>query len=239
MTLLGEIESNPTNFPIYSVRLSSRKKSNSRNRRVCLSAGIHGDEPAGVEALLTLLECPEVYRPFLPYADFVVFPCINPYGYEHNTRTNAKGIDLNRTFDKKRAPKEVALTRSAAEKNRFDLFLDFHEDVDTDGFYLYELKRRKPYFGEVIIREVGKHCPINLREQIEGMPASGGIIRPSVKKVLEIRKKDWPHAIYHIRKGTPHTLTFETPITLPLKDRARIHLVAFNTALQQLLNTTH
>jgi hypothetical protein len=234
-TLLGEIKSNPTNYPIYTVSLSSKNRKRGRKIRVSLSAGIHGDEPAGVEAMLTLLENPKVFQWFLADVDFIVFPCINPTGYERNTRANWQDFDLNRTFDKKRPPKEVALLRSVLEKHKFDLSMEFHEDVDTDGFYLYELKSRKPYFGEAIIREVSKHCPINLREEIEGLPACGGIIRRPIDQVLELIKKDWPQAIYQVQKGTLHSITCETPVTLPLKDRAGIHLTAFDTAISRLI----
>jgi len=231
--LLGKIKSNPTNYPIHSLSISLKGKKGPKPM-VCLSAGIHGDEPAGVEAMLTLLENPDLYKPFLSKIDFTIFPCINPYGYEHNTRTNGQGLDLNRQFDKRQPSEEVALVREALEGKKFALSMEFHEDVDTDGFYLYELKSQEPYFGEAIIHEVAKLCPINLREEIEGMPSSGGIIRRSAEQVLS-REKDWPQAIYQFRKGTPHTITTETPITLPLKDRARIHLTAFDTALRQLI----
>jgi len=235
LTLLGEVKSNPTNYPLYSLHVSSKGKDKHPRRVICLSAGIHGDEPAGVEAMLTLLENQDLYEHLLSNFDFILFPCINPYGYEHNTRTNGHGIDLNRQFDKKQPPEEVAFVREVLEKGEFVFSMEFHEDVDSDGFYLYELKRQEPYLGEAIIREIAKHFPINLREEIEGLPSSGGIIRRPVKQVLEFRMEGWPQAIYQIRKGTPHTITCETPITLSLKDRARIHLTAFDTAISQLI----
>lgn len=234
LTLLGEIKAGSIQYPFYGISLSSKNTSKTSKLQVCLSGGIHGDEPAGVEAILTLLENPDLYKPFLSKIDFMIFPCINPYGYEHNTRNNGQGLDLNRQFDKKQPPEEVAFVREALEGRKFALSMEFHEDVDTDGFYLYELKKQEPYFGKAIIREVSKHCPINLREDIEGMPSSGGIIRRLTDQVLS-REKDWPQAIYQFRKGTPHTITCETPITLPIKDRAKIHLTAFEAALRQLI----
>jgi hypothetical protein len=237
LSLSGEIKSNSSNYPFYALSISLKDKKDPKPV-VCLSAGIHGDEPAGVEAMLILLENPDLYKPFLSKVDLTMFPCINPYGYEHNTRTNGQGLDLNRQFDKRQPPGEVTLVQEILEGKQFALSMEFHEDVDTDGFYLYELKKQEPYFGEAIIQEVSKLCPINLREEIEGMPSSGGIIRRSAEQVLS-REKDWPQAIYQFRKGTPHTITSETPITLPLQDRAKLHLIAFDTALQQLLISLH
>ena len=92
---LGEIKSNPTNYPIYSLFISLKSKKWPKPV-VCLSGGIHGDEPAAVEAMLTLLENPGLYEQCLTDVDLVLFPCINPYGYEHHTRTNGQGLDLNR-----------------------------------------------------------------------------------------------------------------------------------------------
>ena len=237
LTPLGEIKSDNTSYPIYSLRLSSKHTSQARKRQVSLSAGIHGDEPAGVEAVLTLLESPDLYEPFLHDIDFTIFPCINPFGYEHNTRTNHQGFDLNRKFDRKRPPKEVDLLRQVLEGKKVDLSMEFHEDVDTDGFYLYEVKKEGPYFGEAIIRKVERYCPINPRDEIEGLPSSGGIIRPPIDWILKFRKKDWPQAIYQIRNGARHCITCETPITLPLKGRARVHLIALDTALRHLIQT--
>jgi murein peptide amidase A len=232
---LGEIHSGPNDYPVYSLRIASQGRRKRSKRRVCLSAGIHGDEPAGVEALLTFIESPLLYKDFLRAIDFTVFPCINPYGYEHQTRTNGQRFDLNRKFDRKRPPKEVSLIRGILERQKFDLSIEFHEDVDTEGFYLYELKKKQPYFGEAIIRNVAGRCRINHNHEIEGLPSSGGIIRPPIERILAFRKKDWPQAVYLFKNGTLHCITFETPITLPLKERASIHLIALDTALRHLI----
>src|SRR5580704_3810007 len=58
-------------------------------KRVYLSAGIHGDEPAGPLAVLQLLR--EDQWP--PDAALWVCPCLNPTGFAANRRENAEGID--------------------------------------------------------------------------------------------------------------------------------------------------
>ena len=60
-------------------------------RRVLLSAGIHGDELAGVEALCEWLET-QAYVKFLQRWDITMLPCINPWGYQHGTRENGEGM---------------------------------------------------------------------------------------------------------------------------------------------------
>src|SRR5438128_2164157 len=62
---------------------------------VYLSAGIHGDEPAGPEALISWAEAdPERLRKHA----LLIFPCLNPWGLVNNIRLDADGRDLNRSF---------------------------------------------------------------------------------------------------------------------------------------------
>lgn len=88
-------------------------------RRVLLSAGIHGDELAGVEALCEWLET-RAYVKFLERWDITMLPCINPWGYEYGTRENSSGQDLNREFKSSHPPQEVLFVQSVLQQ-RFDL----------------------------------------------------------------------------------------------------------------------
>ena len=106
-------------------------------RSVCLSAGMHGDEPAGVEALMRFIERHLEDEHLLRRFRFTVFPCDNPSGHDLGTRENAQGIDLNREWKKPRPPAEVALVRRALRGRKFHLSVELHEDVDSQGFYLY------------------------------------------------------------------------------------------------------
>ncbi len=228
---LGTIPGPRGPYPI--VALVSQNAS-PRSRTVCLAAGIHGDEPAGVEAVAVLLEEDRLSR-WLDRLRFLILPCINPFGYEHHTRANGKEIDLNRQFRRRDAPREVRLVRRAMGRARFDLEIELHEDVDTAGFYLYELARRPPLLGETIVRAARRFGPINLDPEIEGMPSRGGIIRVERERVAR-RRDRWPQAIYAFRRGTLHCLTIETPVHLKLRQRARVHIAAVETALRTLFD---
>jgi murein peptide amidase A len=237
LTPLGRIKSNPTDYPLYLLR--SRKSPRSFRGRVCLCAGIHGDEPAGVEAMLELLEDRSRLKRLFGEFHLTILPCINPYGFEHNTRTNGLGLDLNRQFRGRRPPTEVRLVKKALGRSGYDLAVEFHEDVDTDGFYLYELTADdEPSWGPLIIDKIGRRYPINRREEIEGMNSENGVIHrknqnDSFKQLMWTRP-DWPQAFYFFSRGTPHCFTIETPITLDIKERAEMHLTALEVALEEL-----
>ena len=59
-----------------------------------IEAGIHGDEIAGVHALMELLE--EGLRP--KRGRLIIIPVMNPPAYRVRQRTRAGGLDLNRCF---------------------------------------------------------------------------------------------------------------------------------------------
>ena len=50
---LGEIHCLQESYDMFCIQIGTSM--NSPTKRLCLSAGIHGDEPAGVEAILTFL----------------------------------------------------------------------------------------------------------------------------------------------------------------------------------------
>ena len=54
---------------------------------------MHGDEPAGVEALMQLLE--SGLGQWRDSANFDAIPCSNPHGYVFDQRSDAAGRDLN------------------------------------------------------------------------------------------------------------------------------------------------
>jgi len=209
-----------------------------RPLRVCVGAGIHGDEPAGVEAVLQWLEGLPERGPCLPAAELVIFPCLNPSGYERNRRINDDGIDLNRQYKSPRAPIEVRAVRNALGRlsdgprgQRFDLSIEFHEDVDSPGFYLYELIGHRRPIGRALITAAARRLPINVANTIEGADAEAGIIRRE-RRAVRRRLSRWPHALYLFHLGTPHCLTFETPVSAPLARRSDVHAELFTLAIQ-------
>lgn len=228
MVHIGDFESGGRAYPMFYLLLGTP---GSGRKNVMIDAGIHGDEPGGVEAALRFLEQNATNDTLLGHFAFTVFACNNPTGWERDTRENADGIDLNRQFNVRKSAPEAALIAQALQGKCFDLLFEMHEDIDSPGFYMYEIAEDPATFlGEKIIEAVeAAGCPINRDECVEGLPANGGLIRP---KTIRYRKTRLPLAIYAWRTCGGHVLTLEPPASkLSLEERVRIELMGLTIAL--------
>lgn len=244
LSQLGQVRYGPISYNLYMLDIKDPRPSlptqvGRGKKNLCLSAGIHGDEPAGVKAIIRFIKEIGLRSRILKSINLTIFPCNNPYGYENGARTNGKGNDLNRQFRQRSPDQEVSLIKSALAERYFDLSLELHEDVDSLGFYLYEIKRDdEASFGKDIINHISKKYPINLSEEIEGMRADNGIISPKgsedeLKKLMRKRRK-WPQALYQFSRGVRHCITCETPVRLDMGERVDIHLLALGYILKRL-----
>jgi Succinylglutamate desuccinylase / Aspartoacylase family len=187
-------------------------------KRLYLSAGIHGDEPAGPLAVLELAR----ENRWPATVDIWLCPCLNPTGFPLNTRENARGLDLNRQYLKPTAEETRAHMGWLQQQPAFDVSLCLHEDWEAPGFYVYELNLdQRPSFAEAIIDRVEKVCPIDRSPLIEGREAHGGIIRPNADVMA---RPQWPEAFYLIVNKTRLSYTLEAPSDFPL--RARVAALA-------------
>ncbi len=203
------------------------RSSDATTRRVYLSAGIHGDEPAGPLAVLQLLR----ENRWPAEIEFYLCPCLNPTGFPLNRRENAGGVDLNRDYLQPNAAETRAHVEWLQALPEFDVTLCLHEDWESHGFYLYELNPdSRPSHAEEIIRRVSTVCPIDLSDEIEERPAVAGIIRPSVDP---LSRPQWPEAFWLLRHKTRHSYTLEAPSDFPLNLRVNALVTAVQTVLDQ------
>lgn len=195
-------------------------------RRLYLSSGIHGDEPAGPLALSHL-----VGEDRWPAAvEIWIAPCLNPTGFRLNRRESARGLDLNRDY-RHRETAEVRTHVAWLERlPAFDLAVCLHEDWEAQGFYLYELNPGQiPSPSESVIAAVRQVCPIDHSTEIDGRPAQGGIIRPSLDPAS---RPQWPEAFYLVQHKTRHSLTLEAPSDFPLPTRVTSLVTAVRVLLE-------
>ena len=193
---------------------------------IYISAGIHGDEPAGPLAALELVRenrWPDNLELFL-------LPCLNPVGFTLNRRENATGKDLNRDYRHRESGEVTAHIRWLEQQPRFDLTLCLHEDWESHGFYVYELNpdHRAP-LGEKLVQAVTRVCPIDLSPVIEGREANGGVIRPSLDPA---GRPQWPEAFWLLQNKTRQSCTLEAPSDFPLATRVDALVTAVNAAFE-------
>lgn len=205
--------------------LALRRVRSDASRSVYLSAGVHGDEPAGPLAVRQLLQ--EDVWP--ENASVWVCPCLNPSGFAQNRRANAQGLDLNRDYRHLASPEVRAHVAWLRSQPRFDLTICLHEDWEAHGFYVYELHApTEPACAPRVIRAVETVAPVDRSPEIDGRPARDGMIFPSLD--LEARAQ-WPEALYLFRHHTTCALTLEAPSDFPLSLRVAALVAGTRAAL--------
>lgn len=194
-------------------------------RHLYVSAGIHGDEPAGPLAVRELLE----QDAFPADADLWLCPCLNPTGFPRNTRENAAGVDLNRDYRVPATPEVRAHVAWLERQPSFDAAFCLHEDWEAAGFYVYELNPDgRTSLAERIIEAVRPVCPIGSSPMIDGREAAGGIIRPRLDPA---ERPEWPEAFYLGLRKTRLGCTLETPSDFPLPVRVAALVAGMRSAL--------
>jgi len=192
-------------------------------RRVYLSAGIHGDEPAGA---LGLLEWALANIAVLRGLDVLIFPCFNPWGLENNVREDARGRDLNRLFQSRSAP--LPAWRRELGSERFDIAISLHEDFDTSGVYLYELGGTD---GERLLAAAAAHIELEPQRVIDGRAAEAGVIRPPGLTPENFPLSGLPESVWLYFERCDHSITFETPSEFALYRRVAAHVAVLSAAL--------
>ena len=246
----GRIRTDSGVHPIYAAVTENYRKA---LPRIILSAGIHGEEPAGVYALLGFMNR-EIVK-YLDHFSFLILPCLNPHGFTRGVRFSQDVSDLNRSFDNISGPPEIEAVKDLLRKypGPYRLVIDFHE-TDTymprgeelsvenipGGFYMYETNRNgRPFLGPVIIRGIrNSGHAVSRRRSVYGAQCRNGLIysdppeSPDYPSLPEFNGSlDW----YLLKNGhTDHFLATETPTAWPLKRRIAVQKKALAYALNYI-----
>jgi murein peptide amidase A len=197
---------------------------------IYLSAGIHGDEPAGPLAALRLME--EGVFPMGRHC--MICPALNPGGLVLRTRENRRGADLNRDYVHRSSPETAAHTRWLSSRPVPGLFVSLHEDWETHGFYFYEINLGEDDARRAsdLLCAVSPHFPAEPGPEIDGhaVRSPGWIFHRAEADLPDL----WPEAIWLAKRGCPLSFTFETPSRASLADRVAAHVAGVRALLKSL-----
>jgi len=191
--------------------------------RLGIFAGLHGDEPEGVHALVQFIKLLEA-KPELATGYYLSFyPVCNPTGFEDNTRFSRAGKDLNREFWRHSAEPEVRLLQAELVSRSFQGIISLHTDDTSEGFYGYAYGATlTKYLIEPALTAAEKFVPRNELPVIDGFKARNGVIRESFEGILSAPPKIRPR---------PFEIILETSATPP----NYLKQLAFVAALQSIL----
>ena len=126
----GALSYSPGQYPLYTVK--SRQWD--RNRpNILITGGVHGYETSGVQGAIRFLETEA--SNYAGKFNFVVSPCVSPWGYETINRWNPYAVDPNRSFASNSPSEEAALLMQylGTLSLEFAAHFDLHETTDTDN----------------------------------------------------------------------------------------------------------
>jgi hypothetical protein len=100
---------------------------------ILVTGGVHGYETSGVFGALRFVET-ELVK-YSEHFNFIVAPCISPWGYETINRWNPNAVDPNRSFYKDGPAEESKNIMDYVLGLNIELLahIDLHETTDTDN----------------------------------------------------------------------------------------------------------
>ena len=214
-------------------------------KKILITAGIHGDEPAGVYALFRFLE---EQRELAAELEIHALPCVNPFGFVARRRSGSTRQDLNRVVEANSIAPEIRVVADwlSSVAARYDAVFDLHEDnpavlcdfapedAGPSDYYLYETTRHKDFLlGDAIVSSVrSANFPVSTRNEIYREKAVDGVIR--FTKLSHDRSDFNRYAFEHL---SDIVVVSETPMSWPLERRIAAQVVALRAGCSAVLKT--
>jgi hypothetical protein len=228
----------------YAIHYVMAESPNPRAKKVFLSAGIHGDEKAGVYALLDFLR--KDVKGYLNHYSFVALPCLNPSGFERDTRSNHNRRNINRDFKTRSRTKEARSVKSFMRMLGWSyLFcLNSHEDPthikvkkhsledNPREFYLYLVSPLRD-IGHTIMNMMEENdIEVCKRERIYEDRADSGVVWWAGRHDPEYCEYDTLEN--HFLNYTEHSIAPETPTCWSLEKRILAHRLTIAATIEHV-----
>lgn len=189
------VAAHPTEISLSFIGESQKKKNipmvvlnrdNGQQKiKVWFQGGLHGDEPAGTETMLYLMDKilnDPSYSYLLDKITLTIVPMANIDGYEKLDRDSANGLDLNRDQVKLMAPESNYLKKAFSDFGA-EVAVDFHEyrpfRKDFRGFGTNGICS---YYDAMFLFSGNLNLPQNLRDYTKD------VFVENAKNILESNK---------------------------------------------------
>ena len=200
-------------------------------KTVAFSAGIHGDEFAGPYSILKFLMD---YTEIDPTIRVVLFPIVNPYGFDRAQRHNAFRQDINRRFCDKLLAGEAKAVTEVIKKVKLDYFVSLHEWSGKDGFYMYAsnvIDRER--IEEIPKIASDKNFKVFTNTKINGEECNNGVIWHPTEGYKDERSRcTLENKVYD---DGIHYLCTETPSKAGLERRIAVQLGIIHFVINKLM----
>lgn len=226
---LADLRYGDTTFPLWTLSTQPRRPAPSDTHTdlptVCVIGSVHGNEPAGAQALLDLAKELAANPTQHSQHRYALLPLANPWGWARDLRHNADNRDIARQFKDGEAQEMQAIKRWIQQEH-CTLFVDLHEDRSHPGFYLLAYASPKPE----AVNDAAAHIAKSTGVAHADKPPQG---------VWHIEEKDFEGitlttaSLWARQNGVPYAYIVETFDGMPLPQRIRIH----RSAIAELAKT--
>ncbi|WP_196138636.1 M14 family metallocarboxypeptidase [Aliikangiella sp. G2MR2-5] len=126
----GALDYDPQKYPVFLIK---SKDWQADKEVILITGGVHGYETSGVHGAIRFAV--DVAHDYKEDFNFVIAPCVSPWGYETINRWNPGAVDPNRSFRENSPAQESALLMNAIKKMNLNILahFDLHETTDTDN----------------------------------------------------------------------------------------------------------
>jgi len=195
---------------------------------VLITAGVHGNEPAGVEWARELVSILSREPGWTDGLAIDIVPVVNPWGWVHDVRYNGEGRDINRDFSAFRTG-EARSIRALLEEHSYDLVIDHHEDGQATGVYIYQYGLRDDQWSRDVIEDLrSRRYLIEQDISMIILTTDDGLIDAPMWGLRYMKMTDQLSLTNYVRlEGTRRVYTFETPTRLPMETRVAAHRRVF------------
>jgi hypothetical protein len=203
-------------------------------KQVLVLAGVHGNENAGVDYVLALIQRLSSAKASITSCDIDILPLINPWGWVHDRPSAASGIDIAEDFTRFNSHEARVIRRFLREK-RYDLVLDLREDSAAKGFHLRQYGMASSQASARTVDRVRRAgYPIENDPGRIILKPSDGIVDVPLWSLRVWPLTRWLTLGGYLRRNVSTSVfSIITPARLPLVDRIAMQGVAVEALLAE------